>query len=398
MTLDYRNTGWGIAVVLILLVGYGPVTTDMYLPSLPSMVADLGTTVSRVQLTLSAFLWGFAAAQLIYGPLSDRFGRKPVLLVGLVIYTLASVGCILAPTVEWLIAGRFAQAVGACAGPVLSRAIVRDIYGPERAAKVLAYIGSAMALLPALAPVLGGWIHTHFGWKAQFIALLLFGLATLIASWWILPETHTNRSGISAHPRRLIANFTTLLRDPRFMGFTLVVACAYAALFSFISGSSFVLIDVLAVKPTHFGFAFMVVVVGYITGSLISARVVHIFGIVRMIGVGAWIVAGATTLMLLLAVAGFSNLWTVVLPTSVCLLGIGMILPNGLAGAIGPFSKIAGSASSLVGFLQMGLGALAGFLVGYLHNGTTLVLSGIMCAAGISTLAVYRWVLLRGTA
>ena len=265
------------AITLTALVAYGPVSTDLYLPSLPAMQQALATDIAGVQMTLTAFVWGFALAQLVYGPLSDRFGRRPVLLVGLVLFLMASLVCVAATTIEGLIAGRFLQALGACAGPVLGRAVVRDLYGPLDAGRVLAYMGTAMALIPAAAPTLGGVLEVTFGWRANFVALTLFGVMVLALTWFGLPESHYERDDTATRPARIISNFATLLRHRGFLGSTLAVSAAFAGLFSFISGSPFVLIEVLGLPPDRFGFAFLVAVVGFMGGSYLSGRLVSLY-------------------------------------------------------------------------------------------------------------------------
>lgn len=382
-----RPGSFGFAVLLTALVAFGPVSTDLYLPSLPDMTRAFAVDVSMVQLTLSVFVAGFAVCQLVYGPLSDRFGRRPVLLGGIVTYFLASVFCLFAATIEALILGRFLQAVGACAGPVLGRAVVRDVYPREQAAKVLSYMASAMALAPAVAPLIGGLLHSLFGWRANFVALSLFGLVLLAATWWMLEETNRQPDRHALRPARLLGNYLALLRDRRFLGHTAVVAFSFAGLFSFISGASFVLIDVLGVGPRHFGFAFMAVVVGYMSGSFASGRLSQRIGLERMVGAG--VVLGAATAALLagLALAGVQTIPAVVVPTSLFFLSVGMVLPNATAAAIAPYATMAGSASALLGFLQMGTGALAGWLVGRLHDGTTLPMAAVILAMATASLA-----------
>lgn len=365
-------------VLLTALVAYGPMSTDLYLPSLPALTAALGTDVSLAQLTLSVFMAGFAVAQLVYGPLSDRFGRRSVLLGGLGLYVLASLLCALAPRIEALIAARFLQALGACAGPVLGRAIVRDIYGRERAARALSYMASAMALVPAAAPILGGWLQAWFGWRANFVALTLFGIGTLGISWAVLQETNRWRDPHAVNPRRLLRNYALLARQRRYGGYTLAVAAAFAGLFSFISGAPFVLIETLGLAPTAFGYAFAVVIAGFITGTYLSGRYAQRAGSDRLILAGVLLAVIAGLLLAALAWAGVTRTWAVLAPSSLYFLASGLVLPNAMAGAIGPFPTMAGTASALLGFAQTAAAALAGYLVGLLHDLTTRPMASIM--------------------
>ncbi|SOD99088.1 multidrug effflux MFS transporter [Caenispirillum bisanense] len=378
-----------VAVLLTALVAFGPMSTDLYLPSLPDMTRAFDTSVSMVQLTLSVFAAGFAFGMLVYGPLSDRFGRRPLLIGGAALYVAASVVCMVAPSIEALLVGRFLQAIGACAGPVIGRAVVRDVYDRTEAARMLSYMASAMALAPAVAPMIGGALHAGFGWRANFVALTVFGIAVTVATWAMLRETNAHRDPLATRPSRLAANFGYLLKSRVFMGHTLCVALGFAGLFSFISGSSFVVIDVLGVDPQYFGFAFMAVVVGYITGAFGGGRLSGRLGIERLLAFGSLVAALAGVAAAGLAWAGVETVVAVILPVSIYFFGAAVLMPNGTAGAISPFPRMAGTASSLLGFLQMGAGALTGWLVGLLHDGTTRVMTTSMALCGVAALLCF---------
>lgn len=386
-----------VAVLLTALVAFGPVSTDLYLPSLPAMVDAFGTSVSNAQLTLSVFMAGMAAGMLIYGPLSDRFGRRPVLIGGIVVYVLASIACLVAPDIEALIIARFFQAIGACSGPVIGRAVVRDVYDRTQAARMLSAMASAMALAPAVAPILGGWLFTLFGWRANFVVLVLFGLGVLAASWLVLAETNRHRDPGATRPTRILSTFGTLLRRRVFIGYTLVVSFGFAGLFSYISGSSFVVIDVLGVAPSAFGFTFMVVVVGYILGAASGGRLSARVGLDRLILTGTILAALAGAGAAGLAWAGIQSLPALLPFMSVYFFATAWMIPLGTAAAMGPFPRIAGAVSSLLGFIQISVGATAGYLVGALHDGTTHSLTTIMAIMGACALLTYLGVV-RGAA
>ena len=386
-----RPNSLAVSVLLSALVALGPISTDLYLPSLPGLARGFGVPVSEVQLTLSVFLAGLATAQLIYGPLSDRFGRRPVLLAGLCLYVIATLACMLAPSVPLLVMARFVQATGACVGPVLGRAVVRDVYGREGAARVLSYLSAAMALAPAIGPILGGFLEVSFGWRANFLALAIYGGAGLIATLAILPETNQHTDPDAVRPRRIVAGYRGFIGHRAYLGYVLCCAFSYSGIFAFISGSSFVLVDVVGLAPDAFGFCFAAVVIGYIIGTILAGRLSRRHGIDRLIAVGARIAMLSGALLAGLAIAGVATTGlagtiAIVLPMLVYMIGVGLVLPNSIAGAIGPFPRAAGAASALLGFIQMTLAAFAGIAVARFHDG-----SSVPMALGIAIPSLAIW-------
>ncbi len=386
-----RSDSLVIRILLTALVAFGPLSTDLYLPSLPTLVRVFDTDIAMVQLTLSVFLVGFAVSQLIYGPMSDRFGRRPTLLIGISVYLVASAVCAFATSVEGLIAARFFQALGACCGPVVGRAVVRDVFGRDRAATVLAYMSMAMTLAPAIGPVLGGALTELFGWRSNFILLTGFAVAILAAVWCLLGETNTARDREALNPGRMLANYALLLRSRRFIGYVLIVACAYSGIFSFISGSSFLLIGQMHLSPGQYGMSFATVVLGYTIGSFLAGRLSHRVGGTRMIRIGTLVSLGGGALGVGLALAGILQIASVVAPVFLFILGAGLTLPNATANAVGPYPTMAGLASSLLGFAQMAVAALVGLGVGHLHNGTALPMMGSIGLVGLGALLAHRF-------
>jgi len=380
---------FGLAILLTTLVALGPLSTDLYLPALPTLTEAFSTDVARVQLTLSVFLAGFAVAQLFYGPLSDRYGRRPVMLFGLTLYLFSSVACMLAPSIDALILARFFQALGACAGPVLGRTIVRDMYGPLQAARVLAYISGAMAIAPMLGPFLGGWLTVWFGWRANFAALALFSVVQVTATFLMLRESNAHRDPEATRPGRLLGNFRALLTARLYLGYLLCFAFAYAALFSFISGSSFVLIGLHGLSPQWFGASFGFVVTGYITGTMFAGRLTLKLGPSRMVLMGALLGAAAGTLMVVLVLAGVRGVWTILLPMFVYMVATGLVMPNAIGGALAPYPRMAGAASALMGFIQMSLAAAVGIVVGHAYDGTAVPMAAAIALCGWAVLASY---------
>ncbi|HEX5514638.1 MAG TPA: Bcr/CflA family efflux MFS transporter, partial [Gammaproteobacteria bacterium] len=244
------------ATVLLLaaLTALGPLATDMYLPALPAIARGLNAGADQVQLTLSLYMAGFAISQLLCGPLSDHYGRKPILLAGFSIFAAASVLCALAPNIETLLLGRFLQSFGGAVGPVLGRAAVRDIYQPLEAGRILSYMATAMALAPALAPIGGGLLLLFYGWDSIFLVLAAWGVMVIALLALALPEPLPATRRQPIRPGVILSNFRMLLGERRFIGYSLSNACAFAGLFAFLSGSSFVLIEFLGIPPTSYGF------------------------------------------------------------------------------------------------------------------------------------------------
>jgi MFS transporter, DHA1 family, multidrug resistance protein len=369
-------TSLPVAALLTALVAFGPISTDLYLASLPDMARDFHVGIEQAQLTLSVFLAGFAATMLIYGPLSDRFGRRPIILGGVLIYLAGSVACTFAPTMDTLIAARFLQALGACCGPVVGRAVVRDVYPREQAAKVLSYMASAMAIAPFAAPILGGWLHSLLGWRSNFVLLTVFGLILLVAVYRLLDETNAHRDRAALSPSAMLINYRTLLTDRRVLGYMLTVALSFSGMFTFISASSFVLIEVMGLPPALFGFGFAVVIAGYITGG-------HRLGLDRMIRLGTMGCAASGLLAAALAWAGITAMAAVLLPLTAFFLCAALVLPNSTAGAIAPYPRMSGAASALVGFLQMSMGAGIGWLHAAAFDHTTRPLGTLVAVLGV---------------
>lgn len=385
--------GRAIAVLLTTLVALGPLSTDFYLPSLPAMTAALGTDVAHTQLTLSIFLSGFAVGQLFYGPLSDCFGRRPLMLAGVAIFVLASIACALAPNIETLIAARFVQAIGACAGPVLGRTVVRDIYGPKDSARMLSYISAAMALAPLIGPVFGGWLSVAFSWRATFVFLVIYSVLQWFFTWRLLAESNRHPDPAAVQPRRILANYGRLLRDTTYRGVLLCNGLAYAGMFAFISGAPFVFINLFGFSPQAMGLAFGLMVSGFITGTMSSGRLASRLGPEAILTGGVAIGGIGGAAMLALSLAGWQHPVAIMLPMWLITCGIGFIMPNATAIALAPWPTMAGAAASLMGFVQMALAALFGIFVGHSFADSTVpVTAAIAAGMGGAALSYWLWV------
>jgi DHA1 family bicyclomycin/chloramphenicol resistance-like MFS transporter len=379
------------------VVAIGSLSIDMALPSLPATAQALGAQPATVQLTVTLFLAGFALAQLVHGPLSDRFGRRRVLLGGLAVYVVGGLACWAAPSAGLLVTARVLQALGAGSGPVVGRAVVRDLYEPAGAARVLGYMGTAMALTPILAPIVGGFVHVAFGWRAVYLALAGCGAIFLGVAALLVPETNRRRDRDALRPGHLATNAADLLGDRSFLGYVLVVALMFGGQFAFISGSSFVLIEVLAVRPDVYGLCFGLVAFGIMTGSFLAARLTPRAGIDRLIAAGTGAGALAGCLMAALAWGGVRTVAAVIGPMYAFSVGVGIVLPTAVAGAIGPFPRTAGLASAVLGFLQLTAAAAYGIVVGRLYDVTPVPMAVAIAAAGLAAAVAHRLVRVRRT-
>lgn len=385
-----------VGALLTVLTALGQMSTSLYTPSMPSMATALGTTAEQVNLTFGVFLVGFAVSQLVYGPLSDRYGRRPVLLVGLVVFLLASYACTTAESIETLIFFRFIQAVGACSGQTLARAVVRDVHGATGAARIYAYIGAALAVSPAVMPIIGGYLQLWFGWRSVFLALTAIAALALLGSLMLLQETNRNPDPKATRPRQLLATYATLLRSPQYLGFTGAVTFIFAGLMAFSAISPFIFIQLLGLEPHIFGMLNVVSVCGFLTGTLLAGRYAARVGIARLLRLGTLCTIAGGAAMTGFALAGVLGVWVIILPFAAFTFGMGFVLPNGMAGAMAPFPRIAGSASALLGFIQMGTSALVATLLGRLAMHSQLPLAVAILVLALLA-ALCAWLATRQT-
>jgi len=381
------------AILITSLVAIGPLSTDFYLPALPSIAAALGTDSAGAQLTLSAYLIGFGFGQLVLGPVSDRYGRRPVLLVSMLVYVGASAACMLAPSIGGLVGARFVQALAACAGPVLGRAIVRDLYGPQEAARMLSYMSAAMALAPLLAPLFGGWLTVAFGWRSTFAFLTAFSAIQVIFVWRMLTETNRHLDPLALQPRNIIANYRSLLADRLYRGVVMVNGFGYAGLFAFISGAAFVFIDHYGFSPQGMGLAFGCNVTGFMLGTVLSGRYSRRVGPGRLLRHGVLLGAVSGVALMLPPLFGIDHPLALMVPMWFITCSTGLSLPNATAIALSAYPHMAGAAASLMGFLQMGLGAVLGVAVGHGVGGSPLpMMVAVAGSMWASALAWRLWV------
>ncbi|HWE77382.1 MAG TPA: multidrug effflux MFS transporter [Pseudolabrys sp.] len=388
-----RPGTFALTALLAALTAVGPLSTDMYLPSLPDIAHEFHASTPQVQLTLSAFLIGFAVGQIVYGPVSDRYGRKPVLLAAVGLFCAASLACTLSTSIEMLIAARAAQALGGSGAVVLTRAIVRDLYSGVRAGRELSLIGSVMALAPVLAPIAGGALQTAFGWQAVFVVLVAAGAIAMTIAWTLLPETLAKPT-MNGAPVSMLQSYRIVLSNRVYLAYLGLGSLSYAGLFAWLSGASFVLQNLYGLTPFVFGVVFAIGAVGYMIGTTIAARVVARVGLDRVAGLGSAMLAMGGLLMSLSVAVGLTSSLSLVLPVALFLAGLGMVLPQSIAGAMTPFPERAGAASSLFGFVQQAAAAACGALVAWLLGHDAWPLAAAMALTGCATLLL--WLLTRG--
>jgi len=380
---------FALTLLLSLLTALGPLTMDMYLPSLPAIGQALDASTAAVQLTISSYLLGFAVGQILYGPLSDRVGRRPVILAALVLYVAATVVCAGAQTIGILIAVRFVQALGGAGCIVLARAAVRDLYSGERAGRELSLMGSITAFAPIVAPAIGGVLQDAFGWRASFYLLVVFALIAGSAAARFLPETLRQRASGPFSFGAMGALYRSVLVHRGFLANLGILVAAFVGLFAWISGAPFVMQGLYAMTPVAFGATYAVGAAGYMVGAYVAARVVMRLGLDRTVGIGAVIMAAGGLAMAASVALGLSSVAWLVGTMTVYLAGMGLVLPQTQAGALTPFADRAGTASSLLGFAQQSSAAIAAAAIGHFLGSSAWPVAGTIAVAGVVGLVLW---------
>ncbi len=357
----HPDSPWLLAL-LAALVALGPLSVDMYLPAMPTIMRAFDTDISQMHLTLSSYLAGFALFHLACGPLSDRYGRKPILIAGTLLFMAACVGCSMSETVGEMLLFRFLQGVGACVGPTLARAVARDVYDPAGVARALSLIAMLMALAPAVAPVIGGAMLLVLPWPSLFIFLATYGAVMILLILVFLQESLPAVQ--SLHPRVIVGNFGELLLDPFFLTVTVCSGLVYAGLMVYLASSSFVFIDMLGVPQQYYGFIFLGSVAGYMGGSALSAWLSRHRDSEQIMRLGVITAICASSLLLVCSYAWPISVLALMLPMALYSVAMGLVLPHSMAIALRPFAHIAGTASALMGFIQMSISAVASALIG----------------------------------
>lgn len=377
------------AIVLGLLAAVGPFAIDMYLPALPTIAADLATTTSATQMTLTAFFLGFGLSQLAYGPITDMVGRKPPLYFGLGLFLVGSVVCGLAPSIEWLIAFRLIQGIGAASVMVVPRAVIRDLHTGVEATRLMSTVMLVLSVSPILAPVTGSALIVPFGWRAVFVAVAIVAVIALVLVGTVLPETWPKERRVRSELASVMSGYGTLLRHWRFLGLTFIGGLGMASFFSFLASSSFIYIDHYGLTPTEFSLAFSVNAIGFIGSSQFSATLGMRFGMARVVSTAVTAYALIAVALLVVTLAGVDSLAVLMVMLFLAFAWLGLVIPATMVLALDDHGPIAGMASALGGTLQMVAGGVLIVIVSAFYDGTSLpmVTAIALCAVGAFILA-----------
>jgi MFS transporter, DHA1 family, multidrug resistance protein len=382
--------------ILGLLSAIGPFSIDMYLPAFPVIAANLNTTPEMVSYSLSSYFIGICAGQMLIGPLLDRFGRKPPLLGGLFIYIIAALGCAWAPTIEALIVFRFFQAAGGCAGMVAPRAIIRDVFPVDENARIFSLLILIIGVSPIIAPTAGGYISAHFGWHAIFLLLAAITLLISIAVIFFLPESKKADRNFSLKPKPIVSGFLSVFTTPQFTTYAFTGSLASAGLYAYLAGSPFVFMELFHVSGQHYGWIFAIVAGGLIASSQVNNLLLNRYKSEQIVPVVLSVQGFIAICMVAGTIAGVLNLYGTVACVFFYLCCQGFSFPNSSALSMAPFTREAGSASALLGAIQMALGAFASAMVGVFSDGSALPMVSVMAVCSfcaITALALGRRVI-----
>ncbi|ADB40124.1 multidrug effflux MFS transporter [Spirosoma linguale] len=381
-----KKTYFFLILILGSLTALGPFSIDMYLPGFPAIAKDLHTTAAKVSLSLSGYFIGISLGQLLYGPLLDRFGRKPPLYAGLIVYILAAAGCALATSIDGLILMRVIQAIGSCAAAVASVAMVRDLFPVKDNAKVFSLLLLVVGASPMIAPTVGGYVTAAWGWQAVFVILMGMGVAILLAVFLWLPASYAPDRSISLKPRPILRNFWQVLKDPQFYTYAFTGAIAFSGLFAYVSGSPILFMEVFHTSGKEYGWIFAFLSVGFIGSSQINTLLLRKYKSEQVVFAA---LAGQVLVALVFLTVALSGLLT--LPITLVFLFlflccIGFTNPNAAALSLAPFTRNGGSASALMGAVQMGMGTLISVIMSLFEVPSAIPM--VMAMAGSSTLAL----------
>ncbi len=382
-----------LIVLMGILQAFAPLSIDMYLPSMPLLEKVFNATTAQVQVTLVTFLLGFALGQSIYGPLTDRFGRKPPLYVSLALFVVSSVACALSTSVNALSVFRLLQAIGACGGAVVSRAMVRDLFPPVELRKIFSMLVLVLGVSPLVAPFIGGYLLVWFGWKSIFYTQASLGAVTLLAMHFRLAESLARENARPLHMAHVISSYTHLLRDRTFLGASLVCGFSSAGMFAYIASAPFVFINLYKLPPQRFGWLFGFIAAGLIAASQVNGRMSHNIPLWRVLRVANLVQLGSGFAVLLTAATGFGGLAGIFAPVFVYMCAPGFVFPNGNAIAMMRHGNMAGTASALLGTNQFVIAAATTIVLGLIDNSSAMPMAIVIAGCGVAATALNYWTL-----
>jgi len=370
-------------------MAFGPLSIDMYLPGLPDIARDFNSDAGTIQYTLSFFLIGMAAGQTFYGPIADRLGRKLPLLFGCALYIIASLGCALSTSAVNLIALRFIQAIGCCAGMVITNSVVRDLFDARDSARMYSMLYLVTGLAPITAPFIGGYLVLYSNWRMIFWVLAIFGCACLLMVIFYLPETLPADRRTSGGLGKVIVSYGRILTTRGFVGYALCGGFIAGIMFAYISGSPFVFIELYGIAPHHYGWLFGMNAFGLVCGSQLNRLLLRRYNNIAIMRTVLWVIAASGLALVLLALTGTGGLIGLIIPLFLCISSIALVGANAVALALSPYKKGAGTASAMMGTIQLAMGAGSGTLIGVLHTGTAMPMAGIIGLCALAALITF---------
>ncbi len=390
MSNDKKNKFY-LILILGLLSAVGPFSIDMYLPAFPDIAKGLHTTVADVTLSLSSFFIGISAGQLLYGPLLERFGRKKPLYIGLCAYLIASVGCAFASSVDALILLRLLQALGGCVGMVASRAMVRDLFEVKDNAKIFSSLMLVVAVSPIIAPTLGGYVTAVLGWRFVFVMLIIIAIIILFGIYFLLPESKKPDPNFSLKPKPIFNNFIGVIKHPQFYTYAFTGAIAASGLYAYIAGSPYVFMELFKVSEKQYGWIFALIAMGLIGSSQLNSVMLKNYQSEQIIRVALLCQSITGITLFVITLFGWAELFSTIFLIFIFLCCQGFTFPNSSALSLAPFGHTAGSASALMGAIQMGIGAFTSALVSMLQNHSALPMAGVMACCAITSFSVFTF-------
>lgn len=390
-TLMKRRDRFFAIFTLGLLSAMGAFSIDMYLPGFPDIARDLHTTIPHIALSITSFFIGISVGQMIYGPLLDKYGRKKPLYIGLIVYIIASVMCSFAADAGMLIGIRLLQALGSCAGMVVSRALVRDIFPVNEIAKIFSLLMLVLAISPIIAPTLGGYMTAAFGWRSIFYVLTGIGVAALILSWKTLPAGREPASSLSLLPRPIIQSFREVARVPQFYTYAFSGAIASSGLYAYIAGSPFVFMEWYHVSEKQYGWIFAIIAIGLITASQVNTVLLRKYTSEQIVRIALLCQCVAGMLLVAGALFHVLGLYSTIFLIWLFLSTQGFAFPNASALSLAPFAHNAGTASALMGAIQLGMGSVSTAMVSLLSNGTPVPMTAVMCCSAVCSFMILLW-------